>query len=199
MTLKGKKFLMLATAMIVGAPLSYAIAASTNMDATANFRTAITLTPTNMDFSDIDVTAAPGAGDTYAMGTNNAIIAAGVFSTSGGASPAAGTVVVNTGDVGATVEVRCDASATMADAGGATIGVAGIEVTDSAATAAYGAGNACNGVGGAAATTLVLDGTDSFSFGGQIDGSTQAGVWAGGAYSTGNAGGDDIQVDVIYQ
>ncbi|MDD9900570.1 MAG: hypothetical protein OXT65_06290 [Alphaproteobacteria bacterium] len=197
-----KKFLMLATAAVVAFPVTVVTAATTNIDATANFRAAITLSGTAMDFDEIEYSAVPAApADTVDLGTDASIAYNGVFSAGTGATPVAGDVTVTAGANGATLEVRCDATATMENASGNAIDVIAIEVAAENATGAFGTTNACNGIGGAAATTLVLNlGTlDSFKFGGQIDGDSQAGGTFGGAYSTATGGGDDIAVAVTYQ
>lgn len=191
--------LMVATAMAF--PIGVVHATTENIDATATFLAAITLTGSNLVFSKVIYSAAPTvAGDFVRVGTNGAATYGGVFSAGPGAATAAGDVTLTAGTDGETIEVRCDTTATMTDGAGASIDVTGIEAAAENATAAYGGASACNGTGGAAATTLVLNlGTlDGFKFGGQVDGSTAA-AWAGGSFSTANAGGDDIQVDVVYQ
>ncbi len=195
--LKSKRILLLSGALAVVLPLS-AIAATTNIDATATFLGAITLgNEVDMDFDTIEFSAAPAGGDTASLGTNGNITYAGNFS--GAGTGIAGEVEVTAGTVGQTVEIFCDATATLAEAGGGTIDAVGIEV-DFGAGSAYGSGSGCNGVAGAAADTLVLagGGADVILLGGQIDGGTAAGFVAG-VYSTATAGGDDIQVDVFYQ
>lgn len=175
-------------------------AASTNIDATANFRGAITLAnEVDMDFGDIDYTGAPAAGDTVAIGTDGNLTQGGNFSA--GATGTAGSVDITAGADGLTVEIFCDASATMAEAAGGTIDVVNIEVATEGNEGAAGTANACAGMG-SAATTMVLDiggGTaDQIKLGGTIDGST-ASSFVAGAYSTATAGGDDIQIDITYQ
>lgn len=199
MMLRNKKLMMLATAAVIALPVGVVSAATTNINATASFISAITLSGTNMNFGTVSYAAAPGAGDTVSLGTNNAATFAGTF-TSGGGTPTAGDVTVTAGSNGLTLEVRCDATATMTRTGGGQIGITGIEVRTEAATGAYGTGSACNGIAGAAATTMVLNiGTlDSFKFGGRIDGSTAV-AFVAGSYSTANAGGNDIEVAVVYQ
>lgn len=199
-------FLLLIAAIVPVAmasyPASMAMAVSTTINATATILLAITLTATDMDFSKIDYTGNPnGLGWWVKMGTNGAQTFNGGFSSSGGAAPAAGQVTINTGTVGHTVEIRCAISGVMANAAGKTINITNIEVKDAASPAAFGSGSACHGLGGAAATTLVLDGTDAFKFGGEIDGNTvsNGGVGFGGDYNTNNAGGTNIQANVIYQ
>lgn len=178
-----------------------ALAATTNIDAVAVFLDAITLgNEVDMDFDTVEFSAAPAGGDTASLGTDGAIVYAGNFS--GGGTGVAGSVDVTGGTDGQTLEVFCDTTATMTDGGGASIDVVSIETVAEGSEGAFGTGNACNGVLGAAATTMVLDiggGTaDRFSFGGQVDGATAA-AFVAGSYSTASAGGDDIQIDVFYQ
>lgn len=197
--LKNKKILYLSAVAAIALPVSMATAASTNVDATAFFRAAITLTPTAMNFSNIDYSAAPTvAGDNVQLGTNSSISYNGVFSAGASPSPAAGTVAVATGTAGLIVDVSCDATAAMDDGSGNEITVNNIEVIDIDNAAAYGGGNACAGTGTVSQSYTLGSGTDTFAFGGQIDGSTVSGTFSGGAYSTAT-GGDDIQVDVVYQ
>jgi len=193
-----KKIMGLALAAAVALPMG-AYAATTNIEATANFLTAITLGgEVNMDFGTIEFAALPGVGDTVTIGTDGTLAFAGTFT--GAATGTAGGVDITAGTDTSTVEVFCDASATMTRVGGGSIDVITIQADAENATSGAGAGNNCNGVGGAAATTLVLNvGTlDTFNFGGQIDGATAA-AFVAGSYSTANAGGDNIQVDVFYQ
>lgn len=149
-----------------------------------------------MDFATIEFSAAPGAGDTASLGTNGAIGYAGNFA--GVGTGTAGEVEITTGTVGETVEIFCDAGATLTDGAGASIDVVGVEVAFAAG--AFGTGSGCNGVGGAAATTRVLagGGADVILLGGQLDGTTAA-AFVAAAYSTANAGGNNIQIDVFYQ
>jgi hypothetical protein len=184
--------------MAVAFPLSAGNATTVNINATSEFMGAIMLSGADMEFSDVVFSAVPTvAGDFVKLGTNGAATYGGVFSAGAGASTVAGDVTVTSGIDGEVVEVRCDMTATMVN-GAASVQVTGIEVEAEDTTAAYGAGSLCNGVGGAVATTLILNlGTlDSFKFGGMVDGSTAVN-WAAGNFST--VGGDDVQVDVAYQ
>lgn len=172
---------------------------STTIESVATFSDGVQVgNEADIDFSNIEYAAAPGVGDTVSIGTNGNIAYAGTFS--GFGTGTAGNVDVTVGTDGLTIEVFCDQSATLTDGGGGSIDLTGIEAAAENATGAYGAGGACNGVAGAAATSLVLTlgVLDSFKFGGQLDGTTAAG-FGGGSYSTGFAGGDDLQVDVFYQ
>lgn len=110
-------------------------------------------------------------------------------------------MTVATGTNGYVIEVFCDTTATMTDGAGASIDVVSIEAAETSLAGTFaGAGSACNGVAGAAATSLTLNTgvVDTFKFGGRIDGATAA-AFVAGSYSTANAGGDDIQIDVFYQ
>lgn len=196
---KNKKLLYLSAVAAIALPVSMATAASTNVDATAFFRAAITLTPTAMDFSNIDYSAAPTVvGDFVRLGTDSSINYGGVFSAGASPVPAAGTVAVATGTAGLTVDVSCDATAAMDDGAGNEITVNNIEVIDLANATTYGGGHACVNPATVSMSYVLGSATDTFAFGGQIDGSTVSGTFSGGAYSTAT-GGDDIQVDVVYQ
>jgi hypothetical protein len=202
--MKNTKLSLLASAMLVVLPAAAGYATTTNMDATAYFRAAIVLTNTAMDFSKIDYSAAPSAGaDNVTLGTDGVAGYNGVFAVGDHAAPAAGTVTITSGTAGENIEVRCDATATLSNvANTSSIGITNIEVTDDATDAGglpTGTGSACLGVGGAAAITTTLAVNDVFRFGGKINGGVLGGAWAAGAYSTGNAGGDDIVVDITYQ
>ena len=172
---------------------------STTIESTATFSDGVQIgNEADIDFNNVEFAAAPGIGDTVSLGTNGAIAYAGTFGGIGTGTP--GNVDVTVAVNGLTVEVFCDQTAILSNGGGASIDVIGIEAAAENATGAYSTGGACNGVAGAAATSLVLTlgVLDSFKFGGQLDGTTAAG-FVGGSYSTGFAGGNDLQVDVFYQ
>lgn len=170
-------------------------AETTNLNSVVLFDSGVTLgNEQNLDFSTINYSGVPGAGDTVALAPDGTIIYAGIFSGSGLGT--AGSVDVTAGNNGQVIEVFCDATATLSDGAGGTID-ATIEV---APEDALGTPQPCNGVGGAAAHSFTLNVgvLDTFVFGGMLDGSTAAG-FSGGNYSTSNAGGDNVQVDVFYQ
>ncbi len=196
--IKNKRFLMLASAALVGFPLTVVQAATTSINATATFIAALTLSGTNMQFAQVQYGATPTAGSYVRLGTNGSATYGGTFS-AGSGTPVAGDVTVTAGTNGQTVEVRCDSSAIMTNGSGASITVNNIRAAAENSTAAYTTGN-CAGISGAAATTMVLNmGTlDSFKFGGQIDGGTAV-AFASGSYSTANTGGDNLAVAVTYQ
>src|SRR5690606_39036785 len=125
----------------------------------------------NMDFSTINYSGVPGAGDTVTLAPTGAIVYGGIFS--GGGTGTAGQVDSMACDIGQVVEVFCDASATLSDGAGGTIN-ASLTVTDENT---LGSSSPCNGVGGAAAHSFTLNTgvLDTFVFGGVLDGSTAAG------------------------
>ena len=191
-----KKILGMA-AVAVALPMTV-MAATTNLDVTTNFLQAITLgNEVNMDFGDIEYTTTTlTAADIVTLSPDNSMVAAGAFSSA--ATGTAGSVDVLTGQNGETLDVFCDATATMTDGASGSIDVTNIVV---AAEDNLAVTSACNGVGGAAtaAMSFVLNvGTlDTIAVGGTIDGATAA-SFAGGAYSTASAGGDNIQIDIVY-
>lgn len=196
-----KKVLMLAAVGVVALPVTVN-AVTTNIDVTAQFRQAIALNATDMDFTnsgaDYISFSTPLAGtDTVQLGTDGSIAYNGSFS--GPATGVPGTVEVTAGTNGETIEIFCDSTATMGDGSGEEISL-NVKVAEEGATGTYAAaGSVCNGIAGAAATSLVLSATDdTFFFGGEIDGSTASAGFAGGTYSTAT-GGDNIEIDVQYQ
>ena len=155
----------------------------------------------DMRFGDLGFTLPVGASDFVNMGTNGTASYNGSFVNLGG-TVSAGSVLLNNVQNGVTVEIYCDTTAklTKSGASGSSIQVTGIETRAENARGAYGTGSACNGIGGAAATTMVFaSGTsDEFFLGGKLNGATAV-SFADGNFSTANAGGDDIQVTVLNQ
>jgi len=198
MNMKKKLAILAVSAAIIPSAVT---AATTSIEATATFLAAITLgNEVDMDFGNVEYSAAPAGGDTASLGTDGNLAFAGNFS--GAATGTVGSVDVTGGNDGSTLEVSCDTTATLSDGAGSTINVVSLEVvSETTGAQAFGAGSACAGVG-TASTTMVLDiggGTaDQFLFGGQLDGATAAG-FAGGAHSTASAGGDSIDIEVVYQ
>mgnify|MGYP003667721774 CR=1 FL=1 len=197
-TLGDKKRFILVTALCAMAFPVTVHALNTSNDARVEFRQVLTLgNEVDMDFGTIFVAGTPGAGDTVNMGTNGLISYTGGFSGSG--TGTAGKVDITAGTNSQTVNVFCDASATMTNGAGASINVTAIETVAEGSETSFGSGNACNGMGSVAASIVLNIGTlDTFVFGGRIDGAT-ATSFTGGNFSTANAGGDDIRVDIIYQ
>lgn len=196
-----KAFPALALLAILALPAA-AGAQSANVPSNANFTAGVTLgNEQDFDFGTINFSGAPGAGDTVSLGTDGSqVFGGGNFSGSATGTP--GRVDVTAGNNGQVVEVFCDQSATLSNAGGtSSIDVVNIKVAPENATGSYAAaGQPCNGVAGAPAHSFTLDlgVLDTFVFGGQIDAATVSGT-LGGDYSTQNPGGDDIQVNVFYQ
>ena len=197
MKLDNKKFLMLTAAAAIVLPVSVVSAATTTIDATATFRQAISLTPVaDMAFGQIEFASAPAGGDTAALNTDGTMAYAGNFT--GAATGTPGNVQINTGTDGEMVEVSCDATATMTDGSGASIQVTGIGIETEDNTGGT-TGTACAGTGTPSLTfNLDLGNVDNLILGGTLDGSTAV-SFTGGSYSTANAGGDDIEVQVVYQ
>ena len=190
-----KKILGLA---VVAAALPMSVmAASTTIDATATFRQAITLNnETAMDFGQVDFSGTPAGGDTVTMSPDGSMVSAGNFS--GAATGTAGSVDIATGTDGLIVDIRCDASAVLTDGAGASIQVTSISVAAGDDTATV---SNCAGTGSTAMSLTLDSGTanrNQVKLGGVLDGST-ATSFVGGSYSTANAGGDTIAVDIIYQ
>lgn len=198
MTMNNKKMTLLATAALVALPLTAAHALLTaNLDAAASFNSTLSIVnTTNMDFANWDYGHSPIAGDTIDLGTDSSVTPSANFIQNGGVL-AAGVATV-TGVSTFPIEVRCDTSAKLAEAGGVTIDVVNIKVTDGAG-AAYPAGDVC-----AIAVPVIYNlvaGSAVLKFGGRIDGATASGAFPAGAvvFNTSIGVGDDIQVDVVYQ
>jgi hypothetical protein len=190
-----KKWLMTAAAVLLAPGLVFA--ATTTLHVTANFVSNITLTPTDMQFGNISFNGTPGASDTVVLTTNNAISYNGVFSTGGAGTVASGDILIG-GTFGSTMDISCAVSGTLAQsAGSGRIDVNGVKVANE--SAASGGGVLCGGIGTVVLSFPLTSGTDDqLKVGGKLDGGTQASFGAG-AYSTQNAGGTPIQVDVVYQ
>jgi len=197
---KKNKLLALAATVAVILPISTASAVTLNIDAVATFLSAITLgNAVNMDFGTVAFSGAPTVlADQANLGTDGSISYGGVLSGSPTGTP--GSIEVTAGTDTNVVEVFCDATASMERVGGGVMGITSIEVVPIGSEGAFGTGNACNGTGGVAATTLTLGAlaSDTFVFGGRIDGSTAA-AFVAGDYSTAFAGGTNIKINVFYQ
>lgn len=190
-----KKILGLA-AIAVALPMSV-MAATTTIEATATFREAITLgNEVDMQFGQVDFSGTPGSGDTVTMDVTGAMTSAGNFSA--GTTGTAGSVEIVTGTDGLTVDVRCDATATLTDGSTGSIQVTGITV---AAENNLAAPATCNGTANTVLSFVLSNSdnaNDEVKLGGVLDGATAA-SFVGGSYSTANTGGDNIQVDIVYQ
>lgn len=135
------------------------------------------------------------------LGTNGTAVYAGTFS-AGTGTKAAGQVTMNNVQNGVTIQVQCDTTVKMTNAAGtSSITINGIKVAAEGSTGTYaGAGAACNGSGGAAATTMVYTaGTaDQFFFGGKLDGAT-ATSFTSGSYDSRNPSGTSMTIIVLNQ
>lgn len=155
----------------------------------------------DMDFSNISISTVPAAGDYADLGTNGTVAFSGNFAVGPSPSPAAGNISIGNAENGVILEVYCDQTATLTRTGGGSIQATGIKVAREGTTGTYaGAGSLCNGIAGAAATTMTYNSTtgNQFFFGGRLDGST-ASAFTVGDYSTGNAGGDSLSIIVLNQ
>ena len=170
-------------------------------DFSVSFASLVAFSATDdMAFGKISFTGAITGASHVDLGTDGSAAYAGNFS-AGNSTLSPGQVTMSNTHDGVTLEVYCDASATLTRAGGGAIDVTGIKVAPEGSTGSYaGAGSACNGSGGAAATTMVYAaGTaDQFFFGGVLDGGTAASL-VPGAYSSANGGGASIDVIVLNQ
>jgi hypothetical protein len=189
-----KKLLTGTAVVAIAITSSHSWAATGDVEATADFIQGIVVTPTvTMDFGDVGFTAAaPGAGDQIDLGADAAVAAGGNLSLEGG-TPVAGelTIVASASNI----DLSCNATATLANAGGDTVTVNSIDFGYNA-TPAFGAGADCDGVVDIIAHT---GGTDTVSVGGRLDGSTySAGAYVGGVHNTTNAGGVPITFTIVY-
>jgi hypothetical protein len=190
------KAIFLAAILGIVLPASAVYATTANVHATATFISNIVLTPTDMQFGNVSFNGAPAAPDTVVLTTAGGISYTGVFSSGGVSTISPGDVGI-AGTFGSALDVSCSATATLAQASGSgRIGIDSIKVAN--LSAASGGGVACTGASNTVLTFTLTSGTDDhLKLGGTIDGSTQS-AFAPGSYGTGNSGGADIQVDVIY-
>lgn len=150
----------------------------------------------DMDFGEIEITGAPGAGSTVSLGTNGTRQFAGIFSGTG--SGTAGSVSFSGLSDGEMYEISCSQTATLTNASGtASIDVTGLEITHNNTPGSYGSATPCNGLAtpaisgnysAALGTTLLL--------GGVLDGATVSGTLTG-THSSSNPGGGFIEVQLI--
>lgn len=191
-----RKFMLLCAAAAIIVPASLVKATSTNLQAQARFLAAIQLTPSDMQFGNVTYGAAPSAGDTTTLSTDGGISYAGTF-TGGGGTIAAGDVAISASP-GQRMDVSCNDTGMLAqDAGPGRIAINDVRVANESAAA--GGGSACAGIGTVVLSfTLTPSSDDQIKIGGRIDGATQV-AFAAGDYSTTNAGGSNILIDVIYQ
>lgn len=190
-TRKKEFLLMTAVAAVLAFPAVKAMAVTTNIDVSASFSSALSLdSEVDMAFAAWLYGGVPTAGDTITLGTDDSTTPSANFQFDAG-TPAAGEFrVVGVGTF--PVEITCDASVTLEEAGGGTIDVDSIEVTPTAG--AFGTGSAC---GGAVEVFPLVAGERTFFLGGRINGATAV-AFVNGAYSTVTSG-NPLDIAVVYQ
>ena len=191
MTLFKKLLAATAFTAVTAAIVTDVTAITQDVEVLANFREAIIVNSTvDLDFSDVDLDATPGAGDVLTVGTDGAYAAAVGFA--GAGTPVAGNINFDSG-TGLNIDVTCNATATLTDGGANSIQAvaAGWDFNATSTAATY--ANACDG----AADTVVSTGTDDINIGAQLDGSTITGTLAG-AFSSASAGGTALTFDIVY-
>jgi hypothetical protein len=191
-TVSKAKIALVAAAALLSVPVSV-MAASTTVSGSAKFLGAIALTPTAMAFGNITYAAAPGGSDTVVLKTDGTLTYAGTFA-NGGGTKAAGNVHA-VGASGNVVSIYCDASTTLGNGAGVTIGLDQVKVATSADVATNGV--ACAGLGTPAYNNVTLTAADDFKIGARINGGAVTGTWASGTYTTAQGAGD-INVVVLY-
>jgi hypothetical protein len=190
------QYLTLATLLIsTMAQPSHAV--DINVAASAEFRLAITLVATPIDFTtgtnEIDYTGTPTALDIIEMGTNGAInYTTPVFS--GAATGTPGTVTI-TGSSGQGVDITCTPTATIGD-GTNTLVVSQLQISVNGTDGFGLADDNCAGLGTSPLSHTLVVGADVINIGGRIVGNS--GTVAEGPYSTAT-GGTPAQVRVTYQ
>lgn len=172
--------------------------AQVDVDASADFLEALVINNVNdMEFNTIEQSAAIAGGDLATLNTDGTIVYAGNFTGTG--VGVAGEVQVTAGSNGSTVDVFCEDTAVLTNAGGgSSVNVTGVSVDIQTGTATAGA-DACVDLS-TPATNFVLDvgTTDTVLLGGVLDGGTAA-AFVAAPHTTTNPGGNNITVDVQYQ
>jgi len=173
-----------------------AYAVDESVEVEAEFRQAISLTVTDMDFTTgtnvIEFAGTPGATDLVNLGTDGNITTGGTAFTAP-TTGQAGDIAVS-GATGLTIEVSCSDDATISD-GTNSLTVGSLEVVMDTGVA-FGSGTDCEGLG-TNPLTHTLDGTDVVLMGGQIEG--DSGTVTTNVYNTTNAGGTAATIRVVYQ
>jgi len=196
--IKNKKLLLPLIAALAAFPVG-AQATNTNLDGVGIFLKVITLTPTDMNFGRNLYAAEPavaGAAAWVKVDTADTRTVDGATFTADGGTVASGDVAI-TGTLGYSIDVSCDDVATMANATGETIEIITVKVANESAAA--GGGVDCTGTGNTVLTFNLTAGTDDqLKIGATVTGTGASNPLVGGAFSTANAGGDDIVVTVVY-
>lgn len=182
---------------MAGLVAGVAIAADQDVEVLATMRQAISLTKNlDVDFSSvdpIDFTGTPAGTDFVQLGSNGAITYAGA-AFSGPSTGQAGDVDIN-GDGTSGVDISCTATATLAEAGGATITANQMQISMNTGDAFGSADYTCAGLG-TTPHSYTLTGTDTILMGGRLVGN---GTIIAGAYSTATGAGVAATVRVVYQ
>lgn len=168
-----------------------ALAASIDVGAVLDSKQALSLSNVqSMNFGHIDfVTVHSG---TIQLATNGAVsFLNGVGLVASGA-PSAGSVDIGSDGISA-MEVSCETGGVLADTAANTLTLANTEIVAGVGVA-LGNGTACAGIG---TTPLVVTGATIIRIGGSID--VAGNALHTGVYSSVNAGGDPVTIDVIYQ
>ncbi|MCK5295841.1 MAG: hypothetical protein KAJ75_03020 [Alphaproteobacteria bacterium] len=188
-----KKILLGTVAIALCFAVTNAKAAETDLESSATFQSAITLTdPVTMAFGTIQFTgSATGNVD---MGTNAGIAYTSGYS--GGGTGAAGSITIN-GTSGEGVDISCETTGTLSD-GTNTMPITSTQFSVETG-AVFGSGTSCAGLGvtPSAHTISATASENVVLLGARIDGSTAP--VAGGDYNTTNANGDPITMRVVYQ
>jgi hypothetical protein len=195
--MKSKNFLLPLLALVIFPAGAWAT--NTNLTATAILLKAIALTPTAMNFGTNVYTGEPGTAGAAAwikVDTAGTRTVDGTTFTANGGTVAAGDVAI-AGTFGYSLDVSCDTSGTMTNAGGDHIDITTIKIAKESAAA--GGGVACNGSGTSVLSFNLTAGTDDEVFiGATVTGLAASNPINGGAFSTANAGGTPIVVTVVY-
>lgn len=150
----------------------------------------------DVDFGLVEMAALPSGSDQANLGTNGSITYAGNFTGTG--TGTAGAIRVVGPANGTNLVVYCDQNAILTRTGG-SIQMTNIQVASETARGAFGTGSVCNGLTGAPAMTFTFQSTtrDEVYVGGRLNGGTASGTITG-SMSTANAGGNPIEVIVVY-
>lgn len=180
------------------AVISYARADSTTIDAVVEMLEAIQVgNEQDIQFGTIGTTGGvPGPGDTITISSDGTLTTTGIFSGPATATP--GSVDVTAGSDGQVLEVSCTTFANMTNGAGAQI-LLGIRAAAEDSTGPYSGDSPCQGLGTPATTFTLNTGVlDTVYFSASGSGATMVN-FTEDSFSTGNAGGTDITIDISYQ
>jgi len=188
---------VIAIVIFLACPIRALYAMDTDVDASVQMRAAITLSKTkDMDFGIIDYN--PSHSGLIQLATNDTVTLSGASGlVLGGGTPAAGDITIG-GDGQSIVEISCETSGTLSDGTANNLNLQSIEYAIDTGVA-FGAGTACAGLGTSPfLVDLVSNPAPRILLGGEIDVSGDA-IAVSSLYSTTNAGGDPVTVQVVYQ